>query len=195
MYPLLYKYLMLHEQVCIPGVGRFFKERTAARQDFINKVYQPPVFTISFREEPVKADKQFYDFLSKERGINEVEAIRSFQDFSYRFQQHVKKFSITELPGIGVIRKNEEGRLSFQQDELLRKYFPPVPLEPTVRPSEEHALLVGNTHTSSTEMQAKLEAAEETKAKGMWWIWALIIGVIAIAAIAYYFYINGNIRL
>lgn len=195
MFPLLYKYLMLHDQVCIPGLGRFYKERTPARHDFINRVFLPPTYTIHFREETVRADRQLFSFIGRENGIDEVEAIRKYHDFSYKFNDHVRHYSQTELPGIGIMKRASDGSLNFAAEDMLHKYFVATPAARIVRRDATHTLLVGDTETNTADVQVRLNDGEETKAKSRWWIWAIVLGAAAIAAIAFYYMQYGNVRM
>jgi hypothetical protein len=194
MFPLLYKYLMLHDQVCIPGIGRFYKSRQASVLDFANKVFQPPVYTIAFAEEAVAADKRFYAFAGKEQGIDEVEAIRHFHDFAYRLKQHINDTRQIELPGIGHLER-VDGKLSFTANNIVEKYYPSVKAERIVRQDAEHTIMVGDSELTNTQMQVMLDAEDEKKKKGIWWIIAIVLALIAVAAIVYYYMNNGNVRL
>lgn len=195
MYPLLYKYLMLHDEVCIAGVGRFYKERTPATHDFSNKIFLPPFHAVILNEEQVKADKKFFSFLSKEQGINEVEAIRQYHDFGYQLHHHLQQYNYAELPGLGTISRNEDGLLQFQQEALINNYFAATPADRIVRADAEHTIRVGETYTTNTQMQVALEDYEVTPAGRRWWIWALVLALMAMAAIAYYFIANGDLRI
>ena len=195
MFPLLYKYLMLHSEVCIPGVGRFYKVRNAAQHDFVNRMFIPPAYTIRFKEEQVRADKHLFSFISREKGIDEVEAIRHYHDFSYQFSDHVKRFSQTHLPGVGVLKKGNDGSLSFTADEMFAGYFVATPAERILRRDITHPLVVGDKETTTCEMQVRLDDVDEEKTKSRWWIWALLLGIAAAAAIAFYYLQHGNVRL
>lgn len=192
MFPLLYKYLMLHDQVCIPGVGRFYKQRNVARHDFVNKAFQPPVHSILFREEPVKADKQFFSFLSNERGLDSVEVVRHFHDFSYRLSNHIRLYQATQLPGLGVISKGSDGSLAFQAEELLANYYTAVPAEVVGR--NGIAALFGHDPVAIADETAVILDDTSTKSKSWWWIIAILLALIAIGAIVFYYVQNGNLR-
>ena len=195
MFPLLFKYLMQQEKVCIQGVGIFTKQRKPAQLNFASKTFLPPGYIISFTEDPVKADRHFFAFISKEKGVDEVEAIRYYHDFSYRFKDHINHHNETDLPGLGVMKKHEDGRLFFQPENLLENYFPATPAERIVRENTHHSLLVGDTQTTNTQMQEKMVDDTFETTKSRWWIAALVIAVIAIAAIIYYYMQHGGIRL
>ncbi len=195
MFPLMYKYLMLHEKVCIPGVGIFYKERQPAKLDFSNKLFQPPVHTIYFKEEPVQADKRFYTFASKEQGIDEVEAIRRFHDFAFRFKDSIHHNEETTLPGLGTLKRSEKGKLVFESEAIVAKYFPATPAERIVRKQAEHNLLVGDRSTTNTAMQEMLVDEVTVTKKTRWLIAAVILAVVAIAAIVVYYVQHGGLRL
>lgn len=195
MFPLLYKYLMLHEQVCLPGVGRFYKHRKPSKLDFANKVFEAPVHEILFEEEAVSADRKFYAFLSREQGIDEVEAIRHFHEFAYDFKNHVTHHNETELPGFGWM-KSSNGRLSFASADLLQNYFPATAALKVIRENAEHQILVGDQHRTSNEMQEMLDDGVATsQRKSRWWIAAVVLGIASIAAIVYYYYQHGSLRM
>jgi hypothetical protein len=195
MFPLLYKYLMLNDQVCIPGVGRFLKQRQAAAFNFSNKVFEPPIYTISFREEPVSADKKFYAFVSKEQGIEEVDAVRKFNDFAYEFKHHLTHHNQTQLPGFGLMKRNAAGEIVFEEASLVNNYFPSTAAERIVRENSEHQILVGDTERTNAQMQVLLDDGSEPSVKKRWWIGAAVLALLAIAAIVYYYLQHGNVRL
>lgn len=191
MYSLLYKYLMLHEQVAIPGVGRFYKHREPARQDFVNNMYQPPAHYIFFKEEQANADRKLYRFISKSHGMNEVEAIRYFHEFAYKIKEHVRHFNSIEMDGLGVLKRNANGSLTFIPENILDGYLSPTAAEKLPR---HPVALVDATSPVTAEQQVVFEDQYRSK-KSYWWVWALILGVAGVAAIAYYYWLHGNVKL
>lgn len=192
MYPILYKYLMLHNQVCIPGIGRFYKSRRPSLLDFSNKTFRPPVYTISFSEEEVKADKKFYAFAKNEQGITEVDAIRHFHDFAFQMKQFLTDHNQLELPDIGHL-KNGDGKISFISKGIVEPYFPQALAERITK--KEYHIQVGDSQVTNRQMHEMLSSDVEKESAAKWWISAIILILLSIAAIIYYYVKNGNVRL
>ena len=78
----LYKYLVLNDHAGIPGIGTFSIERGAAAMH--GDMIDPPVQRIHFSHGTALTEKKFYQYLSSETGLSEVDAVRRFQDFAYQ---------------------------------------------------------------------------------------------------------------
>jgi hypothetical protein len=66
----------------------------------------------------------------------------------------------------------------------------PVVAERVIHKDAEHAILVGDKETTNVEM-TEYYTDETAVAKDKWWIWAIVLGVVAISVIAYYLSQNG----
>ena len=94
--------------------------------------------------------------------------------------------SVVKLPGVGNFFINTYGEIKFLQEEPNPVFFPVVVAERVIHPEAEHAILVGDKESTNTEMA---EYFNETPVqKDPWWIWAIILGAIGIAAILAYLY-------
>ena len=83
MYTELYKYLILHKQLNIPGIGRFEIEKKPADIDFATRVVNAPKYNIAFRQVEVMPSRKFFNWLEAELGISEMDAVKKFNDFTY----------------------------------------------------------------------------------------------------------------
>jgi hypothetical protein len=194
MVHLLYKYLIIHKQVAIPGVGIFYIDRKPATHDVANKVFQSPVLNIDFRAGTAITDKEFFQFVSKEEGIDEVEAVKHLHEFAHRLKQQVSANKRVELPGMGVLIKSGSGQVSFEPNDAITAYFPPVIEERLFKESPSPAT---PNETITIELQQEQlydqEAFPSSAPKDYWWLFALILAAIGIAAIIYYYYQNGSL--
>ena len=194
MYQLFYKYLILHKEANLPGLGTFYMERSPAKLDFGNKVIAPPAFEIGFNPAASVADQSFYSYLSTEQKIEEAEAIKNFGDFSYSVRKELDQNKFLELPRIGQMIINEDGVLQFKSLKQLHNFFPAVSTEIVTKPYVEEIIsdnvVVGNP---VTETVVTTETVPVVK-KDYWWIFAVILAVIAIGAICYYYYLNGSLE-
>ncbi len=59
MYGELYQYLVLHKQLNIPGIGTFLVERKPADIDFVNKVVNPPAYTVALHHGNATTSKKY----------------------------------------------------------------------------------------------------------------------------------------
>jgi len=184
MYQYLHKYFSLNKNLVLPGIGSFYAETQSANLDFINKTLLAPVTVIHYKGEEAVADEKFYNFLSKEAGLNEIEATDHFNFFATNLKQQLETGAELKFQGIGTLIKNENGFL-FKQDETLTNLFPAIITERVIRQHAEHNVRVGEDDKTSTEMHAQL-AKREVK-KEQWWIIAIILATVGIAAIAFYY--------
>ena len=184
MYQYLHKYFSLNKTLTIPGIGSFYAETQSANLDFINKTLLAPVTVIHYKNGETVTDEKFYKFLSNEAGLSETESADRFKLFANELRQQLKTGSILQFKGIGTLTKNKEGLL-FKQDDALQNLFPAITAERVIRQHAEHNVRVGEDDKTSTEMHAHL-AKQEVK-KEQWWIVALILAGVGIAAIAFYY--------
>lgn len=182
----LYKFLVLHDHVSIPGVGTFAVQRTAA--SFDGNAFQPPVQTIVFEAGTALAEKKFYDFLAADHDFSGLDAVRKFQDFAYQLKKDIQSQSFVELSGLGILKKNSVGAIVFEPS-AINQYFPkltPTEVEQQQNTSTEHAI-----PSSETAVYSEDETQEEVVVvKDRWWIWATVLALLALAAIGYFYMTN-----
>lgn len=184
MYQYLHKYFSLNRTLTLPGIGSFYAETQSANLDFINKTLLAPATVIHYKSEEAFADEKFYNFLSKEERVSEIESTGHFNLFVSNLKQQLETGAELKFQGIGTLTKNEDGFV-FTQDETLQNLFPAIAAERVIRQHAEHNVRVGEDDKTSTEMHAHL-AKQEVK-KEQWWIIAIILAAVGIAAIAVYY--------
>lgn len=176
----LYKYLVLNEIVAIPGVGNFTVSKTPATVNA--SVIHPPQQALSFQAGTALTDKKFYSFLAEEKGVSEVDAVRKFQDFAYQLRKEIQNNNNVELTGLGTFTKTATGDLAFQSALLLDTFFPLIPLKEVVTPA-----ILTNDVVEEEAHGIEVYPEEEAVSKDRWWIWALVLAILALATIGFYF--------
>ena len=78
----LRKYFALHHHLALPGIGNFSLQTSPAEIDFVNRQINPSATAITFSNDHIVPDKEFYNFLSQELDIDEPQAERQFEDFA-----------------------------------------------------------------------------------------------------------------
>lgn len=180
MLNLLYKYLVLHNHVSVPGVGSFDIETVPATLN-VNNV-TPPSYSLKFSSGTALTDKNFYRFVSNETGVNEVDAVRKFQDFAYQLRKDIQSFPQVELSGLGLLKKDASGGLLFEPSFSVSKYFSPVTALPV------NSIAVTEKADTVITLEPIEEFTEEAVIKkDRWWVWAIVLMIIALATISYFF--------
>jgi len=193
MFQLLYKYLVLYRNVNIPGVGRLTIEPAAATLDLHQKLIHPPVDKIHFSTKTTLADRKFYHFICRELDINEVDAVKQFQSFTEDLKAEIKQSESVTLPGIGTLTKGETGELQFESANVVNNYFPDANAASLVQPNQKTPDYNTNETVEAqptnrllpAEPEMEMEMGEERR--DYWWVWALLLTGIGVAALYYYY--------
>jgi hypothetical protein len=184
MLNVLYKYLILNGNVGIPGVGSFTTKKITSQST--GSSFAAPKDIISFESGTALTDKNFYHFLALEKGISDVDAVRKFQDFAYQLRKDLQSNLTIEFSGIGVLKKNNHGEVVLDSTVSTDKYFPvitPVKVSPNTAIEKQTVIQDDKSVIESED--------EEIVKQDRWWMWATVLALLAIAAIAF-FYWQGN---
>ena len=174
----LYEFLILNKKVSLPGIGTITLCQTPAQHDFANKEFiaPAPLFTIDPRND--KPSKKLFDWLSSSLGITEWEAIKFVNDFSFDLKKK-----------LGVFRRNNNGELKLDPQNILLQSELPVTAEKVIRVKAEHTVLVGEKEKTSVEMEEYF--AGNHARKNYTWLIAVILTVLAVMFIGWYFSEKG----
>jgi hypothetical protein len=185
----LYEFLLLNKKISLPGIGTVSLCQIPAQLDFTNKQFIAPAsfFTIDPRND--RPSKKLFDWLSSSLGITEWEAIKSVNDFSFDLKKKLSEFGEVSWKKVGVIRRNNNGDLKIDPENILLQSESPVTAEKVIRVKVEHIVLVGEKEKTSVEMEEYL-AGSSTK-KNYTWLIAVILTVLAVIFIGWYFSEKG----
>lgn len=189
MYGELYQYLILHKQLNIPGIGTFLLERKPADIDFINKMVNPPAYTIALHHGVTSSSKNVFSWLSSELNISETDASARFNDFALDIKDKVLAGEKLHWNGVGVFTRGLAGEIRFEASLKDLKAGSPVPAIKVIRENAEHSILVGEQEKSSAEMAEML--APSAKTGTHWWGLAVIALLLAVVFLAIYFSSKG----
>lgn len=185
MYQLLHKYFSVSKNLVLPGIGSFNISMQPAQLDFVNKTLHAPVHIINYSNDSVEADEQLYNFIANETGENKDDVINKLNSFIQELINKLYAGETLQFQNIGTLTKNDEN-YSFDAYKTTATLFPDVIAERVIRQNAEHSVRVGEDNKTSTQMHEQLAVKETAKEK--WWISALVLAVIGIAAIVYYYY-------
>lgn len=193
MYSQIHKFLIQHKKVSIPGIGSFSFNNKTAFTNADGNILHAPLPTISFTSETALADKNFYTFLAKELHVEEIDAIKSFHEFTYHLKNDSSKAESLVLPGIGSLHKQPLGGYEFVQENTLNNYFEPIKIKANTGVALQNTATIAESHpidalSLKNENFADINLNEEevTEPKtDYWWIYAIVLALLGIAAIIY----------
>ncbi len=167
---LLIKYLLQNGRLGIPDIGVFQVKRIPAQVVAAGTAIQGPVSVITYHAEPVPADKHLFEFLSSETETDEVAAIGQFNAWTQELKQKIFDHQTVELPFIGTLLLGQDGNITHSAPESSIGYSS-VDLP--------EGVLFETTITN--------EGEEVIPSDASWWIYAIILLLLGVAAIAYYY--------
>jgi hypothetical protein len=196
MFKILYKYFIINRKLNLPGIGVLEIHRRPATLDFARKAFAPPGARIDFSAVNSAADQKFFSFLSAEQNIEEVEAATRFEVLVQELKDNLQVNGKADLPGLGTLIRNEPGSVQFtpllQEPGFLRE----VSIEPTVPAIVEEPSTIIEPAPKEIEVHETMNEGDEEAAveKSNWAVYAIIIALLSIAAIVYYYTVNGSLK-
>lgn len=155
---------LLQNKICIlPGIGTLSVQTIPAQTDFVNSRILAPDYIISFTDDESVAVS-----------FNEFSAISQLLKREIDINGHA------EINGVGVFVKDDSGKITFTPEQINTAFAQPISAERVIRQNTEHTMLVGDKETTNVVMTEYF--TEEIILKDKWWIWAIVLGVIGIAA-------------
>lgn len=167
---LLIKYLIQNGRLGIPDIGLFQLKQIQSRVNESGELLTGPDTVIEYRTETVAADKHLFEFLSQEMEADEVAAIGSFNEWVHGLKQMLSDKQTVVLPLIGSLSQTPEGSISFKVAERTVAYKP-----------------VSLPEGLNWEQETGENEITETPADSSWWIYAIVLLLLGVAAIAYYY--------
>ncbi len=195
MFEAFYQQLIINKKVTLPGLGTLTLSRTPAQLNFAQKTFTAPEWVISFVKGNAIVDQKIYALVAQMQGIDEEEAIKRVDKYVFDIKREFSVYKKLELPKIGLLTENNEGAYELKNENRLYQYFPDIAAERVVRENGDKSIFedAGSTFTdAATHTNETLDDASPNKHE--WWIDAIILTILAIAAIAYYYFQNGSFR-
>lgn len=177
-------FLFQHKTCPLPGLGTLSIVCPGAGSDFTSKIFTAPKPVVHFEEKETDVNG-LLNYLSATTGADKYEAAEALSHFCDNLKQQITEQVDAPLNYIGSFFVDASGAINFKQEELPAAFLQQVFAERVVHPDAEHQILVGDQEITNTVMTELL--APKTASKDYWWIWAILLGLIGIAAIVIYF--------
>jgi hypothetical protein len=189
MYDLLYRFLILHKNLYLPGIGSFILERKPAQADFLNKCIHPPAYNFSFLFPGQPESKKIFSWLAEVLHITEREAVVRLNDFAFELSKKMDDGALVSWKGVGSLTKKGD-QVTFLPEKLQLTFETAVAAEKIIREQAEHTILVGEQEKTSAEMEKILTTAPSA-ANTKWWILPLIVFLLSAIVAGWHFYEKG----
>lgn len=184
MYNTLYQYLILHKQLCLPGIGTIYLQRTSSELDFGNKIFTAPAYRFRMESDQESPAKKLFGWLSKMLQITEWDAIRMVNNFSFELKNKITSAGEVNWQQVGTLHRNEKGNIILDAALIQPESEMPVPAEKVIREKAEHTVLVGETEKSSFEIE-ELHTDISVK-KDYGWIIAVVLTVLSFLFVGWF---------
>lgn len=168
-----------HKKNCVlPGIGKLTLVTQPASSDFSNQLIEAPTQQIVFTP-----------------GVQNDYLFNEFSAISDLIKRKLEEYGYVDMQGIGRFTKAGDGTIDFTAITMDDDLQMPVEAKRAVRENAVHSILVGDKETTSTVMAEMLTEEEDVPkltVKRNWWVWAIMLGAIALLMIALYIYQNGT---
>lgn len=183
MEALIAQYLLENRECRLSEIGLLKMKYKPAEWDVIQKLMYPPKQEIVFTEDGSVHDSGFSEFLASLKNIPIAEAEKQYYEFCKAAAEKIKEGRSLELPALGFLQKNVEGKIVFVAAE--KPLLKPVSAERVIHKDKSHAMVVGDKKTTTSRMTEYLEERDDSRQR--WWIAPVILAVIAIGGLIYHF--------
>lgn len=183
MEDLIELYLFKHKMCPLPDIGTLKLFETNAVASLAERKIHAPVHAIRLVDTVMPAT-DFINFISANKKISFEAAKEMLMKYCGQLQR-MDAYRETKLPHAGKFYVDADGNLIFKAIEVPKIFLPDVNAERIIHPDASHNIRVGDKERTSTEMTAYYSDTALIS-KDKWWIWAILLFVIAIAAILVY---------
>ena len=191
MHHLIASYLFQNKTCPLPGLGTLSIVQLNAETDFSNTAIKTPAPNIVFDSKETDADN-LLDYIASKTHFTALELIEMLAQFGNNIKTAVIANTPAALNGVGNFFTDVSGNINFKPGNLPAAFLQPVKAERVIHPQAEHNILVGDKETTNTVMTEYFSDETPVK-KSRWWIWAIVIGIIALVMIL--IYLINNVAL
>jgi hypothetical protein len=182
MFALLHTYLLENQSLLLAGTGKLNLIRQPALYDGGEQVLYPPYTYIGFAVSNEMPPESLIDFIASGLNIASEQATAIYQSFCDKICKEIATSGHLNWPHLGSFVK-EAGNIIFKVDADIASINKPIAANSIIRQPKTHAMVVGNSETTSTIMEEYFAIQEEEKPVNRWWIAALMVGLTALTLI------------
>lgn len=183
MHSIIVAYLFQNKTCPLPGMGTLMLISKPAAYDFANKLFLPPEKTTVFNAAETEADL-LVDYIAAKQKCSVITAIDELGKYCNGLKQELTKNGKAVIQYAGTLFTDADNVIRFEQTPLPAYLQQPVAAEKVIHPEAAHTMLVGDRETTNLQMAEYY--TESPGIKSYWWLWAIILFAIAVAAMLIY---------
>jgi len=190
MYECLYRFLIKHKKLVLPGIGTIALHVRSSISELADRHFSPPRhFFILEKGDEIPKGKLF-SWLASHFSITDSEAVMHFNEFVFDLTRKLKEGKEIHWQKVGSFQKELTGDIQFTsaKEELL--WLENVPGQKIIRENVEHRMLVGEVEKTSTQMNELLNSVTIER-KYQWWVWPVAVVVAIFIFLGWYFSEHG----
>ena len=173
-------FLIKYRKLPLGKLGTVVLEQEPAFHEYTSQVIRPVKEVIGFSPKTDAALIQSFEAFAEKRGVDKTGVTVLFDQIGDQLKNNKEAL----LAGVGTLKIENNGYKLIGAD-ISNEYLAPVTAGAVIHEGDVHDVKVGEQVHSSEEMKAMLAAK---KTKDYWWVYALILLVLAIAAVLYSVY-------
>jgi hypothetical protein len=183
MHYLIASYLFQNKSCPLPGLGTLWVSPGKAETDFLNTVIKAPSPRIVF--EPGENDPgNLVDYIAGKTNRPVEQIPGNLAQFCDNLKTSTTSNKPAALNGVGNFFIDSSGKINFRSAQLPNAFLQPVKAVRVIHPEAEHQILVGDKETTNIVMNEYFNEAPVKKNR--WWIWAIVLAVLALLIILLY---------
>ncbi len=186
MQKIIASYLVQKRECNLPGIGNFKMNIVPASLDVASKKMFPPATEIVFYEGEAHLQGDLVNYVSIQQNVNEQQAAENVTRWCHNVSESLDAGEKIVFESIGNLQKNAAGNIFLLAKEELRLYDAVI-AERVVHKNEEHAVLVGDTQTTSAAMSEYYKTETVFERKISWKTWAIVLGSLSLLALIIHF--------
>ncbi len=191
MFQVLHQYLVAKRQLTLPGIGSWQLREEPAKYEHTTQQLIPRKVVVDFTQDHdhVNGMQPLMGYLAKTTGEPEEDCFENLNAFTEKIKLSLDSTGSFDWPRLGTLQIGQDNRILFEPEPALENYTPAIHAPRIVHEGKVHQMLVGDQETDSGTMQNYLheaemtETEETTEPKKLWWIPALIGGIIGLVLI------------
>lgn len=196
MFTILYQYFILQKSLSLPGLGTIRLQHIPAINNISDHVVEPPSRKAIFDDTQDAPNKNLFQFIANRLGIEEWEAIKKINDFSFDLKAQLKQGQEVVWENIGTLKSDLAGTITLDSKASQFDFIIPVPAKRVIRSNTNHSIVRGDKEVTEVFNVMPLEnAGEETEETGSrkkrWLLWASLVLLAALTTLIIHFYMNG----
>ncbi len=185
MYQQLYRYLIQHQQLQLPGIGTLLLQQSDAVINVVDHSITAGTYQVNLtNDNATTAPIKLYNWVAGAFNITEREAIVKYNDFVFDLQQQLQNGTVINWQQVGVFTGGLAGSIKF--DSTVKQFTSghAVTAHKVKRDQALHTIRVGEQEKTSAEMIELL--APQTTTRDVWMIVAYVLLGLSLAFVIWY---------